>query len=72
MRRYSEDEDEAEEEEGGMNLVTRAFDFYLELRDILFLYKLLKTITTTTASERARSISVCAREGESGSVSEVR
>lgn len=52
MRRYSEDEDE--EEEGGMNLVTRAFDFYLELRDILFLYKLLKTITTTTASERAK------------------
>lgn len=59
VRRYSEDEDE--EEERGMNLVTRAFDFYLELRDILFLYKLLKTITTT-ASERARSISVCARE----------
>lgn len=70
MRRYSEDEDE-EEEEGGMNLVPRAFDFYLELRDILFLYKLLKTITTT-ASERTRSISVCVRKGESGSVSEVR
>lgn len=53
-----------------MNLVTRAFDFYLELRDILFLYKLLKTITTT-ASEPSET-SVWAREGESGSVSEVR